>query len=198
MVFDREQKADQEVKFRTTFLRIVLASLEFLRWKPTQEAFTDLIESLFNDHSIIVRSMKFIIDTAIVQPPSMIEVPKTKVLSTPTTPSPRQSVQLPKYDVTQSDCSPPSRQKASSRVSSASRTPSSSASTSVRQNYNKHNTSNDQEISHYIQRESVSIFTENGTGSTEFNIQAFEILQRQNEVLSKQLSAVQKSLKKYN
>lgn len=57
----KELVSDEEMEFRTSFLRIVIAALTKLRWPPALEAFSDPIDSLFNDNMAVLDAYKYIL-----------------------------------------------------------------------------------------------------------------------------------------
>lgn len=56
----REDRVESEMGYRTKFMRIVLSGLTKLRWPPTQEAFSDPIDLLFNDDTSFIDAVRFI------------------------------------------------------------------------------------------------------------------------------------------
>lgn len=60
--YDRDVRLEEERVYRTGFMRIILSGLTKLRWPPALEAFSDPLDSLLHDHSVILTAFSFIVN----------------------------------------------------------------------------------------------------------------------------------------
>ena len=61
----REIRLESETVYRTKFMRIVLSALTRLKWPPSLEAFADPLDSLFNDPATFRDAAQFLLKVAI-------------------------------------------------------------------------------------------------------------------------------------
>jgi hypothetical protein len=61
----KEERVEAESTFRTKFMRAVLQALTKLKWPPSQEAFSDPLDSLFNDVSVFLDAVRFLVRVAV-------------------------------------------------------------------------------------------------------------------------------------
>ncbi len=61
----REIRLESETVYRTNFMRIVLSALTRLKWPPSLEAFADPLDSLFNDPATFRDAIQFLVKVAI-------------------------------------------------------------------------------------------------------------------------------------
>ena len=61
----RDERIESESQFRTKFMRIVLDGLQRVRWPPAQEAFSDPLDALFNDVSTFIDAVTFLLHVAV-------------------------------------------------------------------------------------------------------------------------------------
>jgi len=57
----RDVRLESETVYRTKFMRIILSALMRLRWPPSQEAFSDPLDSLFNDPVVFRDAAGFLV-----------------------------------------------------------------------------------------------------------------------------------------
>jgi hypothetical protein len=59
---DRNERTENEKEFRTKFMNIVLDALTLLRWPPALEAFADPIKALLSDKNTILNVFTFLVE----------------------------------------------------------------------------------------------------------------------------------------
>eukprot|EP01035_Chromulina_nebulosa_P034647 gene34647-46506_t len=173
---NKEFVTDEEIEFRTSFLRIVLAALTKLRWPPALEPFGDPIGSLFNDNAVVLDAYKFILNVGFLSLAQL--APPKLVTSTPY--SGRQEI---KVDITPTEQTKPSNLKSDLRVSEL-------------DTYMDDRSFNSKPTP-LTQRSDTNIsYSSNSVTFQQITVQAFEKLQYHNELLSNQLSSLQEQLSK--
>ena len=174
----KELVTEEEIEFRTCFLRIVLAALTKLRWPPALEPFGDPIGSLFNDNAVVLDAYKYFLNvgfstSAKLAPPKLSSAtPHTERLEN-------------KIEVV------PTMQNKSSSIKSNSLL-------SELDSLMEDNSSSHSKPTPLTQRSDMNI-SDNSycpPSSQQVTVQAFEKLQYHNELLSNQLSSLLEQLSK--
>lgn len=90
---EREVRVESEKNYRTSFMRVVLSGLTKLRWPPSQEAFSDPIDLLFNDDASFLDAVRFLSQVALpathqhhYRKDFLESPPKTTGINRPTSP----------------------------------------------------------------------------------------------------------------
>lgn len=76
----KEERIESESAFRTKFMRIVLAGLTALKWPPSQEAFSDPLDALFNEAGVFHDAALFILQVGV---PGALDRRREKLPSSP-------------------------------------------------------------------------------------------------------------------
>jgi hypothetical protein len=91
----KEERIEAEMNFRTAFMRVVLSGLCYLQWPPTQEAFSDPFDALFNDAGTFLNSVEFLLHVGIPRDESSYNRRETAA-STPPKPLPATPGSVPR------------------------------------------------------------------------------------------------------
>jgi len=206
---DREARLEAERIYRTSFMRIILAGLTKLRWPPALEAFSDPLDSLLHDRAVILSAFSYILKFGTPVQRMRESLPTQQSQASP---PPEREINIEESDVSSNHNMNMSFLSAGSESSFSSR---SIGIDSPRRGNSEFDTSDNQFPRTVFEKrgESRSI---NGSSSSQSKsgsvrggrgnemlaitdrpkdyatlLQAFEVAQYQNEVLSKQLKRLQ-------
>ena len=173
---NKELVTEEEIEFRTSFLRIVLAALTKLRWPPALEPFGDPIGSLFYDNTVVLDAYKYILNVGFL---SLAKLAPPKLISS----TPRSGRQEIKVDITPTEQNNSSHLKSDSRISELD--------TFI------NDSSFNSKPAPLTQRSDTNIsYNSNCITTQKVTVQAFEKLQYHNELLSNQLNSLLEQLSK--
>lgn len=191
----REIRLESETVFRTKFMRIVLSGLSRLKWPPSQEAFSDPLDSLFNDPSTFRNAAEFLVRVAF---PSSVDPYYQPEDFTPTKSSPRPKSTIPTFSTLAQDVSAMDI----SHISKVSMETSDREDESMKFSFGCEKTNFTPRLPFTPggaledPRFEASVSTNPRDKKQALNWKAFELLQRQNETLSVRLRELQLSVQK--